>query len=119
MGGSCFIGISEPAGTDPFLHPGKTRRVVWNSKPMSPWSAPAHAAVACPARPANAARVRARPSITKFDGLGRIGGPAVKRATSEMERALRRDGWLRHDHRDVELSGMISMRARGTQARHQ
>jgi hypothetical protein len=45
MGGSCFIRISEPAETDPFLHPGKTRRVVWSSRPVSSWSAPANAAV--------------------------------------------------------------------------
>jgi hypothetical protein len=50
MGGSGFTQISEPAGTDPFFRPGKTRWVIWKSRPVSPRRALAHAAVAVVAR---------------------------------------------------------------------
>src|SRR5215469_13061626 len=56
MGGSWLIRISEPAGTDPFLRPGKTRRMVWNDRPgFIPERTGTRRCRGCPARFANAA----------------------------------------------------------------
>src|SRR5262249_47483645 len=98
-----LYGLSEPARTDPFLHPGKRRRVVWNNRPVSSRSALAHAAVAFVPR-----GLQMPPRLGLGDLLRnstRWGISAA--ATSQMERALRQDAWLRYAHHDVELSGMI------------
>jgi hypothetical protein len=44
---------------------------------------------------------RLGPGHLSRNSTGCIGGPATKRAPSEMERALRRDGRLRHAHRQA------------------